>query len=66
MSPAHAWAVSSGTNAEVEVTTFNGDIESDFGNGSRQSRNERRYSIGRGGPAVGITTFSGDVKLTRR
>jgi DUF4097 and DUF4098 domain-containing protein YvlB len=60
------WRVPSGTNAEVEVTTFNGDIDSPFGNGSRQPRNERRFSIGRGGPAVSITTFSGDVKLTRR
>ncbi|HEU0080202.1 MAG TPA: DUF4097 family beta strand repeat-containing protein, partial [Longimicrobiaceae bacterium] len=51
--------------AEVEVTTYNGDFRSDFGNGRGSSR-ERRVSIGRGGPAVSITTFSGDVKLTRQ
>jgi DUF4097 and DUF4098 domain-containing protein YvlB len=61
------WRVPSGTNADVEVETFNGSIESPFGNGSRQQqRNQRRFTIGRGGPAVSITTFSGDVKLTRR
>lgn len=58
----------SGAEAEVAVSTFNGGFRSDFGSGreSRESRNERRVSIGRGGPAVSITTFSGDVKLTRR
>jgi len=60
------WRVPSGTSAEVEVATFNGGFRSDFGNGSRESHNERRLSIGRGGPAVSISTFSGDVKLSRR
>lgn len=54
-----------GAAAEVAVTTYNGGFRSDFGNGRGSSR-ERRVSIGRGGPAVSITTFSGDVKLTRR
>ena len=58
----------SGAEAEVEVSTFNGGFRSDFGGGRevRESRHERRVSIGRGGPAVSITTFSGDVRLTRR
>ncbi len=58
----------SGAGAEVEVSTFNGSFRSDFGGAreSRESRHERRVSIGRGGPAVSITTFSGDVKLSRR
>ncbi|HEU0300448.1 MAG TPA: DUF4097 family beta strand repeat-containing protein [Longimicrobium sp.] len=54
-----------GAAAEVEVTTYNGGFRSDFGNGRGSSR-ERHVTIGRGGPAVSITTFSGDVKLTRR
>ena len=61
------WRVPSGTSAEVEVSTFNGGFRSDFGPGeSGGSRHERRVSIGRGGPAVSISTFSGDVKLSRR
>lgn len=55
----------SGAAAEVEVSTFNGRFRSDF-SGGRESGRERRVSIGRGGPAVSITTFSGDVKLSRR
>lgn len=55
----------SGAEAEVEVSTFNGRFRSDF-SGGRESGRERRVSIGRGGPAVSITTFSGDVKLSRR
>jgi DUF4097 and DUF4098 domain-containing protein YvlB len=54
-----------GTAAEVNVTTYNGGFRSDFGNGRGSSR-ERHVTIGRGGPTVSITTFSGDVKLTRR
>jgi DUF4097 and DUF4098 domain-containing protein YvlB len=56
-----------GTNAEVEVGTFSGSMHSDFGGGARQSGGrERHVTIGRGGPAVTIKTFSGDVKLLRR
>ena len=57
-----------GAAAEVEVATFNGGFRSDFSGAreDRESRHERRVSIGRGGPAVSITTFSGDVKLSRR
>ena len=54
-----------GAAAEVEITTYNGDFRSDFGNG-RGSSHERHVTIGRGGPTVSITTFSGDVKLTRQ
>lgn len=52
-------------SAEVEVSTFNGALNSDFGNGTG-GRRERHVTIGRGGPAVSITTFSGDVKLARQ
>lgn len=54
-----------GAGAEVEVSTFSGDLRSDFGGGSRDGR-ERHVTIGRGGPVVSITTFSGNVKLLRR
>lgn len=56
----------SGGSAEVEASTFNGGFRSDFGNGSREGRHKWRVSIGRSGPAVSITTFSGDVKLSRQ
>lgn len=58
----------SGASAEVEVTTFNGGFRSEIPGSreSRDSRHERRVSIGRGGPTVSISTFSGDVKLSRR
>lgn len=55
----------SGAGAEVEVETFSGALRSDFGNGTG-GRRDRHVTIGRGGPAVSITTFSGDVKLLRR
>jgi DUF4097 and DUF4098 domain-containing protein YvlB len=57
--------VPSGTNAQVQVETFSGSLRSDFGDGGSRGR-ERRVTIGRGGPTVTITTFSGDVKLLRR
>lgn len=57
----------SGANAEVEVSTFSGGLRSDFGGGGRGTPGrERHVTIGRGGPRVSITTFSGDVRLLRR
>lgn len=56
----------SGTNAQVEVETFSGGLRSEFGNGSGERGRERHVTIGRGGPTVSISTFSGDVKLLRR
>jgi DUF4097 and DUF4098 domain-containing protein YvlB len=56
----------SGTNAEVNMETFSGGLRSDFGNGTGEGRRERHVTLGRGGPAVSITTFSGDVKLLRK
>lgn len=58
--------VPAGTNAEVEVETFSGGLRSDFGGGNGSRGRERHVTIGRGGPVVSITTFSGDVKLLRR
>lgn len=58
----------SGASAEVDVETFSGGFRSEIPGvrESRESRHERHVSVGRGGPAVSITTFSGDVKLSRR
>jgi DUF4097 and DUF4098 domain-containing protein YvlB len=56
----------SGASAEVEMETFNGRLHSDFGGSGEGSRRERHVTIGRGGPAVSISTFSGNVKLLRR
>jgi DUF4097 and DUF4098 domain-containing protein YvlB len=52
------------TGAEVQVTTFNGGLDSDW----RLQRDGREWHgrLGRGGPNLSITTFSGSVKLTRR
>jgi DUF4097 and DUF4098 domain-containing protein YvlB len=52
------------TGAEVQVTSWSGGLDSDW----RLAREGREWhgTIGRGGPNVSITTFSGSVKLTRR
>lgn len=52
------------TGAEVQVTSWSGDLDSDWR--LRREGREWHGTIGRGGPAVSITTFSGGVKLTRR
>jgi DUF4097 and DUF4098 domain-containing protein YvlB len=59
--------LANGASAEVEVSTFSGRMQSEFGGGARQSGGRQRHvTIGRGGPAVTIKTFSGNVKLLRR
>ncbi|MBW3571415.1 MAG: DUF4097 domain-containing protein [Gemmatimonadetes bacterium] len=55
-----------GSGAQVQVSTFSGGLRSDFGDGRESVGGDRRVTIGRGGPTVRITTFSGDVKLRRR
>jgi DUF4097 and DUF4098 domain-containing protein YvlB len=52
------------TGAQVDITSWSGGVDSDW----RLQRDGREWSgtIGRGGPNVSITTFSGSVKLTRR
>ena len=52
------------TAADVNVTTWSGELDSAW----RLTRDGREWhgSLGRGGPALSITTFSGDVKLSRR
>lgn len=55
-----------GADAQVQVSTFSGNLRSDFGAGRESAGGDRRVAIGRGGPTVSITTFSGNVKLRRR
>ena len=52
------------TGAEVQVTTWNGGVDSAW----RLARDGREWrgTLGRGGPNLSITTFSGSVKLIRR
>jgi len=52
------------TGARVDITSFSGGVQSDW----RLTRDGREWhgTLGRGGPNINITTFSGSVKLTRR
>lgn len=52
------------TGARVDITSFSGGVQSDW----RLTRDGREWhgTLGRGGPNVNISTFSGSVKLTRR
>lgn len=52
------------TAAQVEITSWSGGVDSDW----RLRREGREWTgtLGRGGPNLSITTFSGSVKLTRR
>lgn len=52
------------TGAEVQVTTWSGELDSDWR--LRREGREWHGTLGRGGPNVSVTTFSGSVKLTRR
>jgi DUF4097 and DUF4098 domain-containing protein YvlB len=53
------------TGADVDVTSWSGELDSDW-RLSRESRHEWHGSLGRGGHSLSITTFSGNVKLSRR
>ncbi|HSU17009.1 DUF4097 family beta strand repeat-containing protein [Longimicrobium sp.] len=55
-------------SASVEMTTFSGGISVDYP-GARVQRENRRNAtarVGAGDASVTVSTFSGDVKLTRR
>jgi DUF4097 and DUF4098 domain-containing protein YvlB len=69
--------VTSTTGFELEATTFNGDVRSDFpltlragveGSGSRRGRFNRsiRGSYGDAGAIVTLKSFSGDIVVTKR
>jgi hypothetical protein len=52
--------------ATVNVTTFSGGFLSEVdGQTRREGQRQRQVVVGGGGPAVSISTFSGNVKLTR-
>jgi DUF4097 and DUF4098 domain-containing protein YvlB len=57
-----------GTGAEVEFTTFSGDMELAVAGArvTRSSKREREVLLGRGGARVELRTFSGSVKLADR
>jgi DUF4097 and DUF4098 domain-containing protein YvlB len=52
------------TGARVDINSFSGGVDSDW----RLTRDGREWhgTLGRGGPTVSISTFSGSVKLSRR
>lgn len=57
-----------GADAELEITTWSGEIAIDFG-GARllqSSRRERQVRLGRGGPHVELSTFSGSVTVAEQ
>ena len=57
-----------GTGAEVEFTTFSGDMDLTVQGArvTRSSRRAREVTLGRGGARVELRTFSGDVTLADR
>ena len=57
-----------GTGADVEFTTFSGDLDVQAAGArvTRSTRREREVVLGRGGARVEVRTFSGDVKLADR
>ncbi|HEX8362322.1 MAG TPA: DUF4097 family beta strand repeat-containing protein [Longimicrobium sp.] len=57
-----------GSGAEVEFTTFSGEMEMAISGArvTRTSRREQEVLVGRGGARVEVRTFSGDVKLADR
>jgi hypothetical protein len=57
-----------GSGAEVEFTTFSGDMELAISGArvTRTSQREREVLVGQGGARVEVRTFSGSVKLADR
>lgn len=53
------------TAADVDVTSYSGELATDW-RLSRESRHEWHGTLGNGGHSLSITTFSGNVKLSRR
>jgi DUF4097 and DUF4098 domain-containing protein YvlB len=56
-------------NATVEVSTFSGDLESDFPvqlpPGTRVSAHEWQFQLGTGGARIKLESFSGTIELRR-
>jgi DUF4097 and DUF4098 domain-containing protein YvlB len=60
-------ALPSGASAEIDMSSFSGDVETG-GSGARITRSsgrERHVSVGSGGARVTVRTFSGDLVLSR-
>jgi DUF4097 and DUF4098 domain-containing protein YvlB len=57
-----------GGGAELDFTSFSGDVEGDVPGGMRMTRsgNDRHFVIGRGGARVVVHTFSGDLSVAER
>lgn len=55
-----------GASATVNLTTFSGRFISEVGGQTRrEGERDRQIVVGAGGPSVSVTTFSGNVKLSR-
>ena len=55
---------------DFDVSTFSGDIESDFGGSAERTSKyapgeEYHYTVGSGGPRISIEAFSGSVRLRK-
>lgn len=59
--------VPTGTNATVNVSTFNGSLDPSFPVSLKESSSKRRFSLvlGNGSAKVDLETFGGDVRLRR-
>jgi hypothetical protein len=59
--------VAEGTNAAVEVSTFNGDFESEFPVTLTETRKGKRFSftLGSGSAQVSLESFQGSILLVR-
>jgi DUF4097 and DUF4098 domain-containing protein YvlB len=59
--------VPEGSNATVNVSTYNGRLDSSFSVPLRQSTNRRRisFALGSGSAKLDLETFGGDVRLRR-
>src|SRR5262245_28760180 len=59
--------VPGGSNATVNVSTYNGRLDSSFAVQLRQNPNRRRFSfvLGSGSAKLDLETFGGDVRLRR-
>ncbi len=56
-----------GSPADVDFSTFSGDVDVDVSGAQveRRSRREQQIRVGRGGSRVTVRTFSGDLRITR-
>jgi len=54
------------TNADVELRTFNGSLQSSLGGQARQSTSALDFRVGSGGAKVRGRTFNGDIRVEAR